>query len=110
MLSMVITLFVLQSTKLTNLVLLNCKKFETKPLDSSSLTRSIPLRISTLDSSIVSWMEILEFEDPTLIVASDGIWVSEKFLSPAVWTSLPTGDRISFHVWLLLTEYERFWW
>ena len=103
-LSIGMTLFVLQSTKLMNLVLLNCTKFETSPSDSSSLAKSIPLKISTLDSSIVSLMEIDCSEEPILDFASDEIWVSEKFFSPEVWTSLPTGDFISFHVWLLFTE------
>ena len=54
-LSIVITLFVLQSIKLTNLVLSNCKKLENTPSDSSSLAKSIPLRISTLDSLCKIW-------------------------------------------------------
>ena len=108
-LSIRITLFVLQSTKSTNLVSLSCKKLETSPSDSSSLAKSIPLKTSTLDSSIVSLIEIDCSEEPTLVPAFDEIWVSEKFFNPEVWTSLPTGDFISFHVWLLLTEYDRFW-
>ena len=66
-------MFVLQSTKLTNLVLLNCKKFETPPSDSSSLAKSIPLKISTLDSSMVSLIEIDCSEEPILVPAFDEI-------------------------------------
>ena len=67
------TLFVLQSIKLINLVLLNCTKLEICPLDSSSLAKSIPLKISTLDSSIVSLIEIDCSEEPILDFASDKI-------------------------------------